>query len=81
MNEPSRSNTLWQEHVERLQRLYGRTPARSTQVGTERNLSSVERAEEARRAEWTATPPGRLGRRLLVDIETYLGFFAIARAD
>jgi len=29
--------------------------------------------------EWTAPPPGRLGRRLLADIEPYLEFFAIAR--
>jgi hypothetical protein len=31
--------------------------------------------------EWTARPLGRLGRPLLVEIETYLEFFAIARAD
>jgi hypothetical protein len=37
-------------------------------------------ADEARRGEWTVTPPGRLGRRLLADIELYLAFFAIARA-
>jgi hypothetical protein len=30
--------------------------------------------------EWTARPPGRLGRRLLADIESYLGFFAVARS-
>ncbi len=32
-------------------------------------------------AEWTARPVGRLGRPLLVEIETYLNFFAIARAE
>jgi hypothetical protein len=31
--------------------------------------------------EWTARPLGRLGRPLLVEVETYLEFFAIARAD
>jgi hypothetical protein len=40
---------------------------------------SADRAEEARCAEWTASPPGRLGRRLLADIDPYLEFFAIAR--
>jgi hypothetical protein len=32
------------------------------------------------RDEWTAPPPGRLGRRLLADVEPYLDFFAIARS-
>lgn len=31
--------------------------------------------------EWTARPVGRLGRPLLIEIETYLEFFAIARSD
>lgn len=31
--------------------------------------------------EWTAAPVGRLGRPLLVEIEAYLEFFAIARTD
>jgi hypothetical protein len=31
--------------------------------------------------EWTARPLGRLGRPLLVEIETYLSFFSIARAE
>jgi hypothetical protein len=31
--------------------------------------------------EWTAGPVGRLGRPLLVEIEAYLEFFAIARSD
>jgi hypothetical protein len=37
--------------------------------------------DETRHAEWTAAPPGRLGRRLLADVEPYLGFFAIAHTD
>jgi hypothetical protein len=37
-------------------------------------------AQEARRGEWTSAPPGRLGRRLLADVEAYLEFFAIARS-
>jgi hypothetical protein len=35
----------------------------------------------ARLAEWQERPLGRLGRRLLPEIETYLEFFAIARAN
>jgi len=35
----------------------------------------------ARLAEWSERPLGRLGRRLLPEIELYLEFFAIARAD
>jgi hypothetical protein len=38
-------------------------------------------ARSAVAAERTAAPPGRLGRRLLADIETYLEFFALARQD
>ena len=41
---------------------------------------SDREAEAARRNEWTAPSPGWLGRRLLADVETYLEFFAIARA-
>jgi len=32
-------------------------------------------------AEWTARPLGRLGRPLVAEIETYLTFFSIARAE
>jgi len=35
----------------------------------------------ARLAEWRERPLGRLGRRLLPEIELYLQFFAIARTD
>ena len=31
--------------------------------------------------EWTARPLGRLGRPLVAEIEAYLSFFSIARAD
>jgi hypothetical protein len=31
--------------------------------------------------EWTARPLGRLGRPLVAEIEAYLTFFSIARAD
>ena len=72
-------NPLWQQHVDRLQRLHGRTPARQRRMRRHRPLMSADRAEEARYEEWTATPPGRLGRRLLADIEPYLEFFAVAR--
>jgi hypothetical protein len=50
-------------------------------TGTRRIFMSDRDAEEARHREWTATPPGQLGRSLLADIEPYLGFFAIAGAD
>jgi len=72
-------NPLWQQHVDRLQRLHGRTPTGQRQVRRHRPPMSAERAEDARRAEWTAKLPGRLGRRLLADIEPYLEFFAVAR--
>jgi hypothetical protein len=71
---PPRANPLWQEHLERLQRLHGQR-----QMTPDRPVTSDDRAEDARREEWTTTPPGRLGRRLLADIEPYLEFFAIAR--
>ena len=64
------SNELWSAHLERL-RLLGRRPA-------PRPLAAAE-AERARRSEWTAAPPGRLGRALLPEIERYLEFFAVAR--
>ena len=35
----------------------------------------------ARLAEWRERPLGRLGRRLLPEIESYLEFFAIARSN
>jgi hypothetical protein len=69
------TNQLWQEHVERLRDLYAPRPAH-TNPGP---IVGDAEAEEARRGEWTAAPPGRLGRRLLADVEPWLEFFAIAR--
>jgi hypothetical protein len=79
MNPASPANPLWQQHLDRLQRLHGRIPAKQRQVRTHRPRMSDDRAEETRRGERTARPPGRLGRRLLAEIEPYLELFAIAR--
>ena len=65
------TNPLWQEHVERLRGLYAQQRAQLV-------IGDAD-AEEARRGEWNAAPPGRLGRRLLADVEPWLEFFAIAR--
>jgi hypothetical protein len=65
-------NSLWDEHLERLSAIHGvepRPPARPATVD----------AVGALRGEWDVRPPGRLGRRLLVDVERYLDFFAVAR--
>ena len=80
MNAPSPGNPLWQAHIDRLNRIYRPTPPAPAQPGTQRSSTSGGEAEEARVAEWTAGPPGRLGQRLLADVEPYLEFFAIARA-
>jgi hypothetical protein len=81
MTGPSPANRLWQAHLERLQRLTGATtpPPRPARTRGAKAISAPE-AEAARRAEWTAVPLGRLGRRLLADVDPYLEFFAIARA-
>ena len=55
--------------------------ATATGGRTRRGSISGREADEARRAEWAAPPLGRLGRRLLADVEPYLDFFAIARAE
>jgi hypothetical protein len=81
MNAPFRGNPLWQEHLDRLGRLRGQSPTATTHTGTRRTFMGDRDAEDARHGEWTAMPPGRLGRRLFADIEPYLEFFAIARAD
>ena len=78
---PSSGNPLWHEHLERVRRLHGQSPPRTRHTETRRIFVSDRDAEEALHGEWTATPPGRLGRRLLANIEPYLEFFAIARAD
>jgi hypothetical protein len=70
-------NPLWHEHLERMRALRARPT--SSRTSTRRAVGSG--AEEARGGEWTATPPGRLGRRLLAEIEPYLEFFALARAS
>jgi hypothetical protein len=70
------SNPLWEAHVERLLRLHGTgTPVRRTPL----TAPGTPDAAAALLAEWTAAPPGRLGRRLLAEVDAYLGFFAIAR--
>jgi hypothetical protein len=80
MNGRSPANRLWQAHVERLQRLAGE-PTGPVQARNRRATPiTAADAEAARRAEWTAVPLGRLGRRLLADVDPYLEFFAIARA-
>jgi hypothetical protein len=76
MNSPSPGDPPRQKHLERPRRLHSQRPPRTVRIST-----SDRHGEEARRGEWTATPPGRLGRRLLADINLYLEFFAIARED
>ena len=81
MSTPPPGNPLWQDHIERLRRLYEAPPAASSQTAARGASLSDHAAANARRGEMTASPVGRLGRRLLADIEPYLAFFAIARAD
>ena len=79
MTSPS-GNPLWDAHLERLRQL-GLQGQGAFVPGTRFDRSISDRqATEARRGEWAARPPGRLGRRLLADLEPYLEFFAIARA-
>ena len=80
-NTPSSDYPLWHEHVERLRSLHSQSPPRKRHTGTRRIFMSDRDAGAARHGEWTATPLGRLGRRLLADIEPYLEFLAIADAD
>jgi hypothetical protein len=77
---PSR-NPLWEAHLARLHGMSGRALPGAPSAARQRTRSSDREAEEARSGEWTASPPGRLGRRLLADVEPYLEFFAVARAD
>ena len=60
-------------HLERLSSIHDVAPRRSPHW-------TMRDADEALRGEWTAAPPGRLGRRLLADVEPYLDFFATARS-
>ena len=78
---PPSGNPLWDAHLERLRQLDLQGQGALVQ-GTRFGRSISDRqAAEARRGEWAARPPGRLGRRLLADLEPYLEFFAIARAS
>jgi hypothetical protein len=72
-------NPLWEAHRERLRELYGGRRSATAQRRPRGASIGAREADEARQAEWTARPPGRLGRRLLAEIEPYLEFFAIAR--
>jgi hypothetical protein len=67
-------NRLWNEHLALLRSIHDVRPAAPAPPMTRWD------AEDALRGEWTAAPPGRLGRRLLADVEPYLDFFATARS-
>jgi hypothetical protein len=77
MSVPSSESRLTGEYIDRLRRLSLLTPQ-----PTARQRFSISDGERKaiRRGEWTASPPGRIGRSLLVDLERYLDFFAIARS-
>ena len=75
---PPSDNPRWA--VERLLQVHGRRPGAVAHDGRFRRSINDREAVEARHDEWAARPPGRLGRRLLADVERYLEFFAIARA-
>jgi hypothetical protein len=73
----NRRNGLWEEHLERMSAIYGgawRHPVRPT------GHPSGAGNDDALHGEWTARPPGRLGRQLVADVERYLDFFATARS-
>src|SRR5262245_49593792 len=72
MNE---RKSLWDEHLERVSAIDGGTarhPVRQT------SHPSGASNDDALHSERTARPPGRLGRRLVADVERYLDFFATA---
>jgi hypothetical protein len=73
---PQSEDRVWEEHMERWRRASRLTPMPRR---TERPLPDAAGARRAVASESTAAPPGRLGRRLLADIEPYLEFFALAR--
>ena len=79
MSAPSSGNPLWQAHLERLRRLHASIAPAQRRKRPRRPPLSPEEAEGVRHGEWTASPPGRLGRRLVAEIEPYLAFFAVAR--
>lgn len=76
----SHGNTQWDAHLEWISGIYGTAPSVATRPQTRSAAIGDDEADEANRREWTARPPGRLGRRLLADIELYLDFFATARS-
>lgn len=71
-------NPLWDAHLARIRRAYGTrwTPAMRSRVRA--TMTATRDRNDAWRSEWDAPAPGRLGRRLLADVEPYLEFFAIA---
>lgn len=78
MSAPPSGDPVWEEHMERWRRI-----SRRTAMQRRTGCSPLDGAD-ARRAlasEWTAAPPGRLGRRLLADIGPCLDFFALARQE
>jgi hypothetical protein len=79
-HEMNHGTSLWDEHLERLGRLFGTRPSAASFRATCSAAVGDGQAHEARRREWAAPPPGRLGRRLIADIEPYLEFFATAQA-
>jgi hypothetical protein len=78
MNVPPIEDDIWEKHMERWRRASRRA---AMHPGAERSSLDAREARSAAASEWTAAPPGRLGRRLLADIEPYLEFFALARQD
>jgi len=78
MNVPPTEDDIWEKHMERWRRASRRA---AMHPGAGRSSPDAGEARRALASEWTAAPPGRLGRRLLADIEPYLEFFALARQD
>jgi hypothetical protein len=77
MSVPPPKQRVWEEHMERWRRFSRRT---TLHPGAGTSLDAGE-ARRVLASEWTAAPPGRLGRCLLADIEPYLEFFALARQE
>ena len=82
MSASSSDNPLWRAHLEQVLRIHGKPAATSAPPARQHRPPMSDReAAQASHAELTADGVGRLGRRLLADVEPYLAFFAIARAD
>jgi hypothetical protein len=79
-NPLSPRNQLWEAHLERLHRLGGAPPPVRHGRARAALPTHIRDAESAQYGEWTAPPLGRFGRPLLAEVESYLEFFAIARA-